>query len=75
MTQYDPSSLTSITGDSKKSSNVTPYEWHKKKLVTSYPLQKDIFNHRERTEPDGSKPHYKVWDDSYTEHSHDEAKL
>ena len=39
-TQYDLSTLISRTGNSKKSSNVTPDKGHKKNLVTSYKFQK-----------------------------------
>ena len=38
-TQDDPSVLTIRTGDSKKSSNLTPEKGHRKNLVTSYPLR------------------------------------
>ena len=61
--------LTPRTGDSNKSSNVTPYKGHRKKSVTSYPLQKDPIHGRERNEPHGYKPHYKGLDNSYNERS------
>ena len=47
VTQDNPPILTSRTGDSRKSSNLTPYKIHRKNLVTSYPLQKDPINQRE----------------------------
>ena len=45
-TQDDPSVLTIRTGDSKKSSNLTQEKGHRKKLVTSYPLQNDPIHKR-----------------------------
>ena len=71
-TQDYPSELTSITCDTKKPSNVTPDEGHRKNLVTRYRLRKYPIHQRERTEPNGSKPNYKGSDNSYTERSHDE---
>ena len=38
-TQDHPSTLTSRTGDTKKSSNLTPDKGNRKNLVTSFPLQ------------------------------------
>ena len=74
-TQDGPSTLTSRTGDSNKSSNVTLDKGHRKNLVTSYPLQKDTIHQIEISEPRDSKPHYKGSDNSYTEHSHDEETI
>ena len=65
----------SRTGDSKKSSNVTPDKGHMNKSVTSYPLQKYPIHKIERTEPHGSKSNYKGSDNSYTERSHDEKNI
>ena len=40
VTQDDPSTLSSITDDPKKSSNMTPDKGHRKNLVASPPLRK-----------------------------------
>ena len=58
-TQDDHLALTSRTGDTKKSSNVTPDKGHRKNLVASSPFQKYTTNRRKITETYGSKPHYK----------------
>ena len=60
--------MTSRTGDSKKSSNVTPDKEHRKNLVTSSKFWK-------YTESYGSKPYYKGSDNSYTESSHGEENI
>ena len=71
-TLEDPSMMTSGTGDTKKSSNVTPYKGHGKNLVTSYLFWKNPIHQRENTETNGSKPHYTESDNSYTDRSDDE---
>ena len=67
--------MTSITGDSNKSSNVTPDKGHRNNLVTSYLLRKDTIDWRETSEPHGSKPFYTGSDNSFTNLSHYEEKF
>ena len=58
-TEDGPTTLTSITGDSKKSSNVTPNKVHRKNLVTIYKLQKNTIHKLIIIEPRGYKSCYK----------------
>ena len=57
--QDDHSALTTRTGDSNISSNVTQDKLHRRNLVTSYPSRKHPIHIRERTEPHGSKAYDK----------------
>ena len=43
--------------------------------MTSYPLQKYPIHPRDRTQPHGSKPHYKVSDSYHTDISHGEKDI
>ena len=74
-TQYDPSTFTSRTGDSRKPSNVKPDKVHRNNLVASSPLQKYPIHQRVTSEPHGSKPFYTGSDNSFTERPHDEETL
>ena len=72
--QYDHSLLNS-KGHYRSSSVVIPDKGRiRKNLVTfkGYPLRKYKIHLRDRTEPHGSKPHYKGSDNFYTELSHSE---
>ena len=62
-------SLLSSKGHSKSSKIVTLDKGNPRKnlvTLTSSPLKKNPINIIERTEPDGSKPHYKGYDNYYT---------
>ena len=44
-------------------------------LVTSFPFQKGTINKRESYEPHGSKTHYTISNNSYTDNSHDNENM
>ena len=62
-----------LTVNSNSLTSDTPYEGHTSKnlrTLTIYSFQKYPIYPRERTEPHGSKPHYKVSNNSNTKISH-----
>ena len=67
--------MTSRTGHSEKSSNVTPDKGHRKNLVASSPFRKDPINPIETSEYYGYKPFYTGSDNPFTERSHDEDNI
>ena len=54
---------------------MTPYKGHMNNLVTSFPFQKGTINKRESYEPHGSKTHYTISNNSYTDNSHDNENM
>ena len=68
----------SSTSNSNSSTDVKPDKLHHRKnkvTITSSPFQKYPIYLKQRTKPNGTKPHYVVSKNSHSEHSHSEKEI